>query len=169
MGCRRPDREAPRGDRHHHGGELAAADPAALAAAFGARTGPWLHLLGAGTGRTEVHTEPRIPRGRSHSRTFPRDLTDPAEITVGVEELAAAVAHEVVAAGRSVERVAVTVRTASFFTSSHARKLPSASTDVDEIVTTAASLLELFPLDRPVRLLGVRVDLTDPDSADPDS
>lgn len=142
-------------------GELGAADRNDLAAAFGPRTGPYLRLLGAGAGRTEVTTEPRVARGRSHSRTFPQDLTDIADIRAGLVELASAVAHEVIASGRTIERVAVTVRTKTFFTSSHAHKLPAASTDVDEVVTVALTLLDMFPLDRPVRLLGVRVDLAD--------
>jgi DNA polymerase-4 len=144
-------------------GQLGSADRNDLAAAFGPRTGPYLGLLGTGAGRTEVATEPRVARGRSHSRTFPEDLTDIAEIRAGVVDLATAVAHEVIAAGRTIERVAVTVRTKTFFTSSHAHKLPAASTDVDEVVMVALTLLDMFPLDRPVRLLGVRVDLTDID------
>ncbi|WP_068277956.1 DNA polymerase IV [Aldersonia kunmingensis] len=144
-------------------GQLGAADRNELAAAFGPRTGPYLRLLGTGAGRIEVATEPRVARGRSHSRTFPQDLTDIADIRAGVVELATAVAHEVIASGRTIERVAVTVRTKTFFTSSHAHKLPAPSTDVDEVVTVALTLLGMFPLDRPVRLLGVRLDLTDLD------
>jgi DNA polymerase-4 len=146
-------------------GDLAAADPDALAAEFGPRIGPWLRVLGTGAGGVEVYTEPRVAKGRSHSQTFPRDLTDPDEIRAEVVRLATAVAHEVFADARTVERVAVTVRTKTFFTSSHSKKLPAPTTDVDEVVTAAVTLLAKFPLDRPVRLLGVRVDLADADPA----
>ncbi len=67
-----------------------------------------------------------------------------------------------VASARIVTRVAVTVRTATFYTRTKIRKLPAPTTDPDVIVTAALRVLELFELDRPVRLLGVRLELAVP-------
>ncbi len=139
--------------------QLAAADRAALAAEFGPNTGPYLWILGHGIADTDVVTEPRIPVGRSKSETFPQDLTDRAEIERQVARLAAEVAEEMIAAGRITLRVGVTVRTKTFYTRTKQRKLPAPTTDVDEIVRTALSILDRFELDRPVRLLGVRLEL----------
>ncbi|WP_280268612.1 DNA polymerase IV [Nocardia wallacei] len=139
--------------------DLAAADRTMLAAEFGPNTGPYLKALGHGLGDTDVVTEPRIPVGRSKSETFPHDLTDRDEIAGQVARLAAEVAEEMAAAGRITQRVGVTVRSSTFFTRTKQRKLPAPTTDVDEIVQAAGEVLARFELDRPVRLLGVRLEL----------
>ncbi|MEV6770800.1 DNA polymerase IV [Nocardia sp. NPDC051030] len=137
--------------------DLAAADRQVLAAEFGPNTGPYLWVLGHGAGDTDI-AEPREPVGHSRSETFPHDLTEREEIDAAVTRLATLVAEETIAAGRGIGRVSVTLRTSTFFTRSKQRKLPHASTDVDEIVQTALEVLHGFELDRPVRLLGVRVE-----------
>ncbi|MFE5287869.1 DNA polymerase IV [Nocardia sp. NPDC056611] len=137
--------------------DLAAADRGLLAAEFGPNTGPYLWVLGHGAGDTDI-AEPREPVGHSRSETFPRDLTERDEIDAAVARLATQVAEETVAAGRAVGRVSVTVRTKTFFTRSKQRKLPAPTTDVDEITQTALEVLDGFELDRPIRLLGVRVE-----------
>ena len=63
----------------------------------------------------------------------------------------------VVAEGRRVTHVAVKVRFATFFTRTKIRKLPAPSIDTDEIARAALAVLDRFELDRPVRLLGVRL------------
>jgi DNA polymerase-4 len=139
--------------------ELAAADRTALAAEFGPGTGPYLWLLGRGAGDTEVVTEPRIPVGHSKSETFPRDLTERADIDAAVARLATAVAEEVAEHGRITHRVGVTVRTNTFYTRTKQRKLPEPTADVGEIAQAALEILGRFELDRPIRLLGVRLEL----------
>ncbi len=141
--------------------ELAGADADRLAAAFGPTTGPWLGRIGNGDGDTEIHTEPRVARGRSRSVTYPDDLTDRDVIDGHVAALACELGAEVIAAGRRVLRVAVTVRTKTFYTRTKISKLPAATVDVDEVVAKAREVLGRFELDRPVRLLGVRVELAD--------
>ena len=84
-----------------------------------------------------MHPEPRIAKGRSRSVTYPEDLTDPAEIRDKVVGLAEEVADEVLADGRVVERVAVTVRTRTFYTRTRSRTVSPPSTDVGEIVAAA--------------------------------
>jgi DNA polymerase IV len=142
--------------------ELAHSDAELLTSTFGPRTGLWLLLLAKGGGDTEVSAEPWIPRSRSHVVTFPRDLTDRAEMDSAVTELAKRALDEVVAADRIVTRVAVTVRTSTFYTRTKIRKLSAPSTDPDVVVAAALHVLDLFELDRPVRLLGVRLELVMP-------
>ncbi|OBA79976.1 DNA polymerase IV [Mycobacterium sp. 1164966.3] len=143
--------------------ELAHSDAELLTSVFGPSTGLSLLLLAKGGGDTDVSAEPWVPRSRSHVVTFPRDLTDRAEMDSAITELARRALDEVVAAGRIVTRVAVTVRTATFYTRTKIRKLTTPSTDPDVITTAVLHVLDLFELDRPIRLLGVRLELEMPD------
>jgi DNA polymerase-4 len=142
--------------------DLAATDPQLLTSTFGPTTGLWILLLAKGGGDTEVSAQPWVPRSRSHVITFPEDLTDPAEIDSAVVKLAKTTLAEIIDQGRVVTRVAVTVRTKTFFTRTKIRKLQSSGSDEQMIVTTALDLLHQFELDRPIRLLGVRLELAAP-------
>ncbi len=142
--------------------QLAHTDAELLTSTFGPRTGLWLLLLANGGGDDTISSEPWVPRSRSHVVTFPQDLTDRGEMDSAVTELAQRALSEVVAASRIVTRVAVTVRTATFYTRTKIRKLDEATTDADVIVAAALRVLDLFELDRPVRLLGVRLELQMP-------
>jgi DNA polymerase IV len=139
--------------------QLAHSDAELLTSTFGPRTGLWLLLLAKGGGDTEVSAQPWVPRSRSHVVTFPRDLTDRSEMDLAVTDLARRTLDDVVVSARIVARVAVTVRTATFYTRTKIRKLAEPTTDPDVIVAAALQILDLFELDRPVRLLGVRLEL----------
>jgi DNA polymerase-4 len=143
--------------------DLAATDATVLTSTFGPTTGLWILLLAKGGGDTNVSAEPWVARSRSHVITFAEDLTDRAEIDSAVVELAQQTLTEIVAQGRVVTRVAVTVRTNTFYTRTKIRKLPSPSVDGEAITTMAMDLLDLFELDRPIRLLGVRLELNPPE------
>jgi DNA polymerase IV len=142
--------------------QLAHADAELLTSTFGPRTGLWLLLLANGGGDDTVSAEPWVPRSRSHVVTFPHDLTDRAEMNSAVTELAMRALSEVVADSRVVTRVAVTVRTNTFYTRTKIRKLEEPTTDAGVIAAAALRVLDLFELDRPVRLLGVRLELQMP-------
>ncbi|OBG70199.1 DNA polymerase IV [Mycobacterium sp. E3339] len=142
--------------------ELAHSDAELLTATFGPRTGLWLLLLAKGGGDARVSAEPWLPRSRSHVVTFPRDLTDRAEMNSAITQLAEQALADVLASGRIVTRVAVTVRTATFYTRTKIRKLDAPTTDRDTIVAAALRVLDLFELDRSIRLLGVRLELAMP-------
>jgi DNA polymerase-4 len=146
----------------HTVAELAAADHRDLAQRFGPTIGPWLKLLGLGGGDAKVVDEPHVPRGRSREVTFEHDLTDPADMDAHVARLAVEVAESVVAEDRTITHVSVKVRTATFFTRTKISKLPEPTTDPDVVAQMARSVLHRFELDRPVRLLGVRVVLEQP-------
>ncbi|MGA9375695.1 MAG: DNA polymerase IV [Mycobacterium sp.] len=143
--------------------DLAATDATTLTAVFGPSTGLGILLLAKGGGDTEVSSAPWVPRSRSHVVTFPHDLTDRAEMDRAITDLTAQTLGEVVAEGRAVTRVSVTVRTRTFFTRTKIRKLADPGTDPVSITAQALALLDDFELDRPVRLLGVRLELEMPD------
>ncbi|MDZ7887568.1 MAG: DNA polymerase IV [Mycobacterium sp.] len=142
--------------------DLAVTDATTLTQAFGPSTGLGILLLAKGGGDTEVSSQPWVPRSRSHVVTFGHDLTDRTEMDRAVTDLAAQTLTEIVAEGRTVTRVAVTVRTSTFFTRTKIRKLPAPGTDPATITAQALALLDDFALDRPVRLLGVRLELEMP-------
>lgn len=143
--------------------ELANADDGVLAARFGPNTGPWIRSLGTGEDDGEVTAEPYVRRGQSHERTFQQDLTDLAEIRHETERITRELAGEI-PKDRLVRRVTVKLRTASFFTSTHGAKLAQPTTDPELIAEAALAALGRFEIDRPVRLLGVRVEFdSDPD------
>lgn len=139
--------------------ELANTDAELLTRTFGPRTGLWLLLLAKGGGDSTVSAEPWIPRSRSHVITFPEDLTEREDMAAAVVDLAKRALAEVVAQGRVVTRVSVTLRTDTFFTRTKLRKLDQPSTDVDIVTAMAVEVFDLFELKRPVRLLGVRLEL----------
>ncbi len=143
-------------------GQLARTDGELLTSTFGPRTGLWLLLLAKGGGDTEVSAQPWVPRSRSHVVTFPHDLTERAEMDSAIVDLAQRALDDVVASGRIVTRVAVTVRSATFYTRTKIRKLEAPTTESDVITAAALRILDLFELDRPVRLLGVRLELEMP-------
>ncbi len=142
--------------------QLAAADPDDLAEQFGPRTGPWFRVLALGGGDTRVVDEPWVARSRSRETTFPQDLTERAAIDEELARLAEDLARDVVSAGRLVARVAVKVRFSSFFTRTRITTLPTPTTDPAVVRRAALLVLDRFELDRPVRLLGVRVELAPP-------
>ncbi|OBF39441.1 DNA polymerase IV [Mycobacterium sp. ACS1612] len=143
--------------------DLAATDATLLTSTFGPTTGLWILLLAKGGGDTNVSAEPWVPRSRSHVVTFAQDLTDRAEMACAVDDLAQQTLDEIVEQGRVVTRVAVTVRTKTFYTRTKIRKLPAPTTDAEPVKRTAQELLAQFELDRPVRLLGVRLELDAPE------
>ncbi|HSD48303.1 MAG TPA: DNA polymerase IV [Actinomycetota bacterium] len=143
--------------------ELANAEEDRLAGRFGPRTGPWLSAVARGDGEHVVTDEPYVPRGHGKERTFQRDLTDPGQIRIRTAELARELAAELARGDRPAVRVVVKVRFAPFFTSTHGVRLPVATLEAAAIERGALDALGRFELDRPVRLLGVRAELADPE------
>lgn len=139
--------------------DLATADRDELAATFGPTTGPWLRALARGGTSRTVRPEERLARSRSKQVTYPRDLTDASEIAAQVAELTEDVCRTVFAEGRVVTHVGVIVRTSTFFTQTKTGKLAAPTTESAPAVAKALEVLGRFEITRPVRLLGVRVDL----------
>ncbi|HET9249313.1 MAG TPA: DNA polymerase IV [Actinomycetota bacterium] len=143
-------------------GQLANADEATLAERFGPSTGPWLASLARGEGSASVHPEGWTAKGRSREHTFQRDLTDASEVAAEVERTAREVADDLLEGGRLAARVVVKIRFAPFFTTTHGVTLAEATADPALVAEAAGRALERFDLDRPVRLVGVRAEMTPP-------
>jgi DNA polymerase-4 len=143
-------------------------DLPALVKEFGPQTGPWIAGLGRGGNDATVSSTERVAVGRSRQVTFEADLVGREEIEQALIPIAEGVTQDVVAEGLIVTRVAVTVRTKTFFTRTRIRKLAEPTTDPAVVAATAVGLLDRFELDRPVRLLGVRVELAPLSEDEPD-
>ncbi len=143
--------------------ELAAADVERLAAELGPTMGPWFHRLGRGIGARVVDPTPWVPRAHGREETFQHDIDDAAELKLQVQRIARRVASDIDAEGRPALRVGVKVRTRSFRTITRSLTLPGPSSDPDELADAAATLLGRIDLDRPVRLVGVRLEMVAPE------
>ena len=143
--------------------QLATEDRERLISEFRPHLGNWLNLLSRGGGDINVSTEPFIARSHSKVETFPTDLTELAEIDNAVSRLTRELLEQVISEQRIPFRVAVTVRTKTFYTRTKSRKLPAPTTDLAVLEAAMLDVLHKFEFDRPIRLLGVRFDLVMPD------
>jgi len=143
--------------------QLAAADPDVLAAELGPTMGPWYHRLGRGVDTSPVDATPYVPRAHGREETFQEDLTDWAEVEAAVRRIARRVVEDIDREGRPAARVGIKVRYRPFFTTSRSLTLPEPTNDPDTLANAAASLLERVERDRAVRLLGVRLEMTEPE------
>jgi DNA polymerase IV len=144
--------------------ELADADDAALAAEFGPRMGPWYAELGRGEGSSVVDDTPWVPRGHSRETTFQQDLTTPAEVADAARDLLALVLADITAEGRPAIGLTLKVRYTPFFTKTFTKRIP-ATFDRDVVHAMTMGLIEKIEPDRPIRLLGIRVEMAMPDDA----
>lgn len=138
--------------------ELAAADPAALAAELGPALGPWYVQLGQGVGRAEVSGTPWVARSHGREETFDHDLTDWADVRAATARLARRVTEDVAAEGRPAARVGVTVRFVPFTTRTRSTTLAEPTADPALIEAAALDVLGRFTPGRAVRLVGVRAE-----------
>ncbi len=145
--------------------DLARADPHLLAARLGDRTGPWVRRRARGVDSSPVDDTPWVPRARGREETFQVDLEDPADVVAAVQRLAGLALDDVLDEGRPVARVVLKVRLRPFTTRTRSRTLPSPTTDPGEVAAAAVDLLDRLDPDeraRPVRLLGVRLEMVPP-------
>jgi DNA polymerase-4 len=144
--------------------ELAGADIEELAAAFGPRTGPWLAQLARGEDRSPVSDAPWVPKGISRERTYQQDLVTPEEVTRELDRLAAETSEDLRKEGRPAVRIVVKVRLIPFITKTRGIALSEPTAEPEGIAAGARAALARFPpIERPVRLLGVRAELEPPD------
>jgi nucleotidyltransferase/DNA polymerase involved in DNA repair len=137
---------------------LAAADPAALAAAFGPTIGPWLVQTGRGLDPSVVTDEPYRARGHGREETFQQNISDWAEVTGQVSRLARQVAADLAPEQRPAARIIVKVRYAPFITYTRGHGLAAPTLDPAAIEAGALAALDRFTDRGPVRLLGVRAE-----------
>lgn len=142
--------------------QLAAADPARLATELGPTMGPWFHRLGQGVDTHPVDPTPWVPRAHGREETFQQDLTDWTQVVEEVRRLARAVVADIDGEGRPAVRVGIKVRYRPFVTVSRSLTLPTPTSHPDTLADAAVSLLDRVDHDRPVRLLGVRLEMAAP-------
>ena len=159
VGHRREDGQEAACGRHRDRTPAGRRRPGRAGRHFGPTIGPWLVRLGTGRDRSPVSATPWVRRSRGREVTYQQNLEDWDEVRREVAALARRLAGEVAEDGRPVVRVAVKVRYAPFFTSTHARQLPEPTLDAAAIEAGALAALEVFTDRRPVRLLGVRTEL----------
>ncbi len=143
--------------------ELALADPQYLADHLGPTMGPWYRRLGRGVDASPVDDTPYVARGRGRETTFQQNLTDWDQVQAEIRTLAERVAGDLRSEGRPAVRVAIKVRYAPFFTHTRSVTLPGPTTDPEQITSAALTLAGRLDRDRPIRLLGVRVEMPKPD------
>jgi DNA polymerase-4 len=143
--------------------DLALADPQYLADHLGPTMGPWYRRLGRGVDTSPVDDTPYVARGRGRETTFQQNLTDWDQVQAEIRALAERVADDLRSEGRPAIRVSIKVRYAPFFTHTRSVTLPGPTTEPTEITSAALALAGKLDRDRPIRLLGVRVEMPKPD------
>ncbi|WP_276271953.1 DNA polymerase IV [Haloarcula litorea] len=135
-------------------GDLAAADPEALARRFGER-GREIRRYARGEDERAV-TPKGDPKSLSRESAFTEPVEEPAEKRRKVETLAAAVADRAHRKDARYRTIGIKVVEPPFEVNTRARSLPGPVADADLVESTALDLLEEFA-DAPVRKVGVRV------------
>jgi DNA polymerase-4 len=139
-------------------GALAAADPGLLVERFGQHYGRWLHDAAHGRDDRPVVTASE-PRSISRETTFERDLSvtrDRAALSRIFTDLCTGVAGDLARKGYAARTIGIKLRYDDFRTLTRDRTLPVATQDAQAIRRTAGECLRRAPLDRRLRLLGVR-------------
>ncbi|WP_428425097.1 DNA polymerase IV [Methylibium sp.] len=140
-------------------GELAAADPAWLLEQFGRRYGAWLHAAAHGRDERPVVTHSE-PVSLSRETTFDRDLHprgDRAALSAIFTQLCEQVAGDLQRKGYVGKTIGLKLRYDDFKTVTRDLTLPLAVDDIASIRRAAGECLKRVPLERRLRLLGVRV------------
>jgi DNA polymerase-4 len=140
-------------------GELAHADPQELVAHFGANSGRWLHDAAHGRDDREVVTESET-KSISRETTFERDLhatRNRSELSGIFTELCVGVAGDLARKGYLARTIGVKLRFDDFRIVTRDHTIPVATQDAAVIRRAAGECLKRVPLERRIRLLGVRV------------
>jgi len=140
-------------------GEMARADPAWLVENFGKSAGAWMHEAANGRDERPVVTESE-PVTISRETTFERDLSaqrDRAELSAIFTELCHDLAGDLQRKGYVGRTIGVKVRYGNFKTLTRDRTILEPTQDMVAIRRAAGECLKRVPLERRIRLLGVRI------------
>nr|WP_315232659.1 DNA polymerase IV [uncultured Albidiferax sp.] len=143
----------------HTIGELAAADPQWLIAHFGKAYGAWMYEAAHGRDDRPVVTESE-PVSMSRETTFDRDLHavhDRAELGAVFTRLCEQVAADLQRKGYVGRTIGVKLRYDDFKIATRDTSLAQPTADAARIRQAAGQSLKRAPLDKRLRLLGVRV------------
>ncbi|MDL9998330.1 DNA polymerase IV [Variovorax sp. J22P240] len=140
-------------------GELAARDREWLVANFGKATGAWMHEVAWGRDNRPVVTESE-PVSMSRETTFNRDLQavrDRAELGAIFTHLCEKVAEDLQRKGYVGKTIGIKLRYDDFKIATRDQTIDHFTADAKAIRQIAGRCLKRVPLERPLRLLGVRV------------
>jgi len=140
-------------------GELAARDRTWLVATFGKATGAWMHEVAWGRDNRPVVTESE-PVSMSRETTFDRDLKavrDRAELGAIFTHLCEKVAEDLQRKGYVGKTIGIKLRYDDFKIATRDQTIDHFTADAMAIRQIAGRCLKRVPLERPLRLLGVRV------------
>jgi DNA polymerase-4 len=148
-------------------GQLAAADPAWLIEHFGRAHGAWMFDAAHGRDDRAVLTEME-PKSISRETTFDRDLSaqrDRAELSAIFTALCEGVAGDLRRKGYLGKTIGLKLRYDNFKTVTRDKTIERATDDAAVIRRAAGECLKRVPLDRRIRLLGVRAGALSPADA----
>jgi len=140
-------------------GDLAAADPAWLVEHFGRAQGAFMHDAAHGRDERDVVTVSE-PKSISRETTFERDLSasrDRDELSRIFTALCVGVSGDLKRKGYVGKTIGLKLRYDNFRTVTRDRTIAWPTDDASVIRRTAGECLKRVPLDRRIRLLGVRV------------
>ncbi len=141
-------------------GQLAQADPAWLMSEFGSHYGQWLHQAAHGQDDRPVVTW-REPKSLSRETTFERDLhprDDREALTPIFTRLCEQVASDLERKGYVGRTVGVKLRYDDFRIVTRSLTMPGPTRDAAVIRQWAGRCLKTVPLERRLRLLGVKME-----------
>lgn len=139
--------------------DLAHASPDLLQEHFGANTAHWLLAVARGQDERQVVTT-SVAKSTSRETTFERDLharRDRPLLSEAFTALCQRVAEDLVRKGYVGRTVGIKLRFEDFRTVTRDLTLPEFTRDAAVIRRAAGECLKRVPLDRRIRLLGVRV------------
>ena len=148
-------------------GELAQADPAWLVEKFGANYGSWLHEVAQGRDQREVVTHSET-KSISRETTFEHDLSatrDREQLSRIFTDLCTGVSQDLRRKGYVGKTIGLKLRFADFKTVTRDQTLDRPTQDAQTIRRVAGECLKRVPLDRRIRLLGVRASTLTPEDA----
>jgi DNA polymerase-4 len=140
-------------------GELARCSPEQLVDQFGAHHGAWLHEIAWGRDSRQLVTDSE-PVSMSRETTFERDLhavRDRAELGALFTSLCGRLAADLQRKGYVGRNIGIKLRFDDFQSVTRATTLAEPTADATLIRRTAGQCLKRVPLQRKLRLLGVRV------------
>jgi DNA polymerase-4 len=140
----------------HTIGQLAQERPEFLARHFGNNYARWLHDAAHGRDERPVVTFQK-PMSRSRETTFEDDTRDPQVITRVLARLCQQVAEDLQKRRYSGRTIGVKLRYSNFKIVTRDKSLAAVTNDATEIRKAAFECLSRIPLNRTIRLIGVRV------------
>jgi len=165
LACRKINGIGPKADEKltGHGirtiGELAAKDQQWLMDTFGQKTGAWMHEAAHGRDSRPVVTESE-PVSISRETTFDRDLhavRDKAELGVIFTRLCEQLAGDLQRKGYVGKTIGIKLRYDNFKGATRDLTIDTYTADAKTIRQAAGQCLKRVPLERRLRLLGVRI------------